>query len=91
VTGSVPSPESINTNNTQTIGENIAGVSTAPQNNKNIMTFNGMNVNMSQIMQIAEYEKQRRNQQENKSVYDFNNVLSSFSTIFDANPFKTTK
>jgi hypothetical protein len=91
VTGSVPSPETNITNNTQTIGENIAGVSTAPQNNENIMTFNGMNVNMNEILDIYNSQQDRKSLQENKSVYDFNNVVNSFSTIFDVNPFKTTK
>ena len=91
VTGSVPSPETNITNNTQTIGENIAGVSTAPQNNENIMTFNGMNVNMNEILDIYNFQQERKSLQENKSVYDFNNVVNSFSTIFDVNPFKTTK
>lgn len=91
VTGSVPSPETNITNNTQTIGENIAGVSTAPQNNENIMTFNGMNVNMNEILDIYNSQQERKSLQENKSVYDFNNVVNSFSTIFDVNPFKTTK
>ncbi len=91
ITGAVSVPKTNITNNTQTIGENIAGVSTGPPKPENIMNFNGMGIDMSQIMEMAEYEKQRRNQQENKSVYDFNNVLNSFSTIFDVNPFKTTE
>lgn len=91
ITGAVSVPKTNITNNTQTIGENIAGVSTGPPKPENIMDFNGMGIDMSQIMEMAEYEKQRRNQQENKSVYDFNNVLNSFSTIFDVNPFKTTE
>jgi hypothetical protein len=91
ITGAVSVPETNITNNTQTIGENIAGVSTAPQNNENIMTFNGMNVNMNEILDIYNSQQEQKRLQENKSVYDFNNVVNSFSTIFDVNPFKITE
>jgi len=91
ITGDVSVPENNVVNNTQTIGESVAGVSTAPQNNENIMTFNGMNVNMNEILDIYNFQQERKRLQENKSVYDFNNVLNSFSTIFDVNPFKTTE
>lgn len=91
VTGAVSTPKTNITNDTQTIGENIAGFSVAPQNNENIVSFNGMDVNMNEIFDIYKAQQDKKNLQENKSVYDFNNVLNSFSTIFDVNPFKITE
>lgn len=91
VTGALSTPKTNITNDTQTIGENIAGFSVAPQNNENIVSFNGMDVNMNEILEIYKDQRDKKNLQENKSVYDFNNVLNSFSTIFDVNPFKITE
>lgn len=73
----------VSSNGNQTLGENIAGVSTTPQNMVNI---NGLSVDLNSILALAQDKKQ----QEEKSVYDFNNVLNSFSSIFDTNPFKIT-
>ena len=73
----------VSSNGNQTLGENIAGVSTTPQNMVNI---NGLNVDLNSILALAQDKKE----QEGKSVYDFNNVLNSFSSIFDTNPFKIT-
>ncbi len=91
VTGAVSAPKTNITNDTQTIGENIAGVSVAPQNNENIVSFNGMDVNMNEIFDIYKAQQDKKNLQENKSVYNFNNVLNSFNSIFDVNPFKITE
>jgi len=90
VTGDVSVPKTNITNNIQTIGENIAGVSVAPQNNENIVSFNGTDVNINEIFNIYKNQQAKKRSQENKSVYDFNNVLNSFSSIFDVNPFKIT-
>jgi hypothetical protein len=90
VTGDVSVPKTNITNNIQTTGENIAGVSVAPQNNENIVSFNGTDVNINEIFNIYKDQQAKKRSQENKSVYDFNNVLNSFSSIFDVNPFKIT-
>jgi hypothetical protein len=67
VTGSVPSPENNVVNNTQTVGESIAGVSNTPVDTSiEAMLFNFIN----------EYKKKQ--EAEEASVYDFDKVLNSF-------------
>ena len=68
VTPRVPAFEN-NINNTQTVGESIAGVSNTPVDASiEAMLFNFIN------------EQNKKQKAEEASVYDFNKVLNSFKT-----------
>ena len=67
ITGDVSVPEDIVVNNTQTVGESIAGVSNTP-------------VNTSIEAMLFDFFNQQKKKEEEKAVYDFNKVLNSFKT-----------
>jgi hypothetical protein len=81
VTESVPSPESINTNNDISIGEGIAGVS----NNgisigESIAGVSNAPVDTSIQEMLFNFFNQQKKKEEEKAVYDFNKVIDSFKS-----------
>jgi len=81
VTESVPSPESINTNNDISMGEGIAGVS----NNgisigESIAGVSNAPVDTSIQEMLFNFFNQQKKKEEEKAVYDFNKVIDSFKS-----------
>lgn len=65
ITGDVSVPENNAANNIQTIGESVAGVSSAP-------------VNTSIEAMLFDFINEQKKKQEEKAVYDFNKISESF-------------